>query len=556
MTPDSFTSDAQPPRRGQPAVKAAGPPIHPLPSGKRSNSPLPEPVGMDEVEADKAEAIAARPGFLRRGLLGITDCWDQRRTPALLVSVIVHTLLLLLLALFTVATQLGAGDAFRFTASILSAPEDQPLSTLVIDGDDSSATSAPVVEPSETQVSQPQAGSDSAEVVAELLKLGSTAPPPAQAEAQNEFQQILAASSSQLQAAFVSSGISSRRPDQRQRRAMQFGATAQSEQAVENALAWLAAHQLPSGAWSLVHDAGPCNGRCANPGSKERFDPAATGLALLAFMGAGYTHESGKYQDTVNRGVYFLYQIMEETHEGGSFLYTSDRGMYNHGIAAFALCEAYQMTLDKDLEKAAQLAVDFIVSAQNYAGGWGYLPGKPGDLTISGWQVMALKSAHSAGLYIPGPVTFKLDGFLKTQRLEGTHFFGYGKPDKSPTCTAIGQMIRLFRGAGTTDGSVLDAATYLKGIGTSQTDVYFNYYVSLFLFHIGGPLWEDWNTPVREYLIKTQATSGHEAGSWYFENPYGKEGGRLYTTAMAAMTLEVYYRFSPLYNQTDVKFEL
>jgi hypothetical protein len=69
-------------------------------------------------------------------------------------------------------------------------------------------------------------------------------------------------------------------------------------------------------------------------------------------------------------------------------------------------------------------------------------------------------------------------------------------------------------------------------------------------------MWEEWNQRCRDYLISTQSTEGHEAGSWYFENHFGKEGGRLYTTAMAAMTLEVYYRFSPLYQQTDDPFEL
>jgi hypothetical protein len=114
----------------------------------------------------------------------------------------------------------------------------------------------------------------------------------------------------------------------------------------------------------------------------------------------------------------------------------------------------------------------------------------------------------------------------------------------------------MFRGTSTTDPLVLDAAQYFLKKGLSRNDIYYNYYGSLYLFHIGGPLWQQWNAPVRDYLIQTQATGGHEAGSWYFENPYGKEGGRLYTTAMAAMTLEVYYRFSPLYQQVNKPFEL
>ncbi len=61
---------------------------------------------------------------------------------------------------------------------------------------------------------------------------------------------------------------------------------------------------------------------------------------------------------------------------------------------------------------------------------------------------------------------------------------------------------------------------------------------------------------MREFLIRSQSQSGHEAGSWYFEDTFAQEGGRLYTTAMSCMTLEVYYRFSPLYQQADKPFEL
>ncbi len=485
----------------------------------------------------------------------LDDMFSRRSTPAFLVSIIVHTVGLLLLALLTLAVSRNASETFSFEASVgEKTPNDQPV--VLTPGNSQSAPTSNVPEIEEQPPTTTQLTEGDATSVAELLRPGPETSTQAPSMASQSFAQVLAATNSNLNMSFVATGVDGRSPRERARRALNSGGTVRSEAAVENALRWLAEHQMASGGWSLVHDSGKCDGRCRNTGSPERFDPAATGLALLAFLGAGYTHQDGKYKETVNRGVYFLYQIMEDTPQGGSFLYTSDRGMYNHGIAAFAMCEAYQMTLDPDLKRAAQRAVDFIVSAQNYAGGWGYLPAKPGDLTISGWQVMALKSAHAAGLDIPAPVTFRLDQFLKTQQLEDTHFYGYRRPDKSPTCTTIGNLIRLFRGTTASDPDILAAAEYLQGLGSSDSDVYFNYYVSLFLFHIGGPIWESWNEPVRDYLINTQATGGHEAGSWYFDNQYGKEGGRLYTTAMAAMTLEVYYRYSPIYQQVGDKFEL
>jgi len=357
-------------------------------------------------------------------------------------------------------------------------------------------------------------------------------------------------------ATLAATGVDGRSAENRDRTAKARGGTLESELAVERALDWLAAHQLPSGGWSLIHDGGKCNGQCKNNGSGARYEPAATGLALLAFLGAGYTHKSGKHQRTVHDGVYYLLQIMEEAHNTGSFLHQSERGMYNHGIAAFALCEAYQLSGDQDLKQPAQLAVNFIFSAQNYSGGWGYLPKQPGDLTISGWQMMAIKSAHAAGLDVPSSVILRVDNFLDTKQVPSGIFYGYSTPEKDPTCSAIGVLLRLFRGWSHTDPRALELAQFLVKKGRSNGDVYYNYYATLLLFHLGGPAWDTWNPAIREHLVKTQNQSGHEAGSWFFEDQYAKEGGRVYMTAMCAMTLEVYYRFSPLYQQADRPFKL
>jgi hypothetical protein len=56
--------------------------------------------------------------------------------------------------------------------------------------------------------------------------------------------------------------------------------------------------------------------------------------------------------------------------------------------------------------------------------------------------------------------------------------------------------------------------------------------------------------------VRTQATTGHERGSWFFQDQHGLKGGRLYTTAMCAMMLEVYYRHMPLYETVAVEDDL
>lgn len=475
---------------------------------------------------------------------------EARRTPALLVSIIVHTSILLLLALWTLADRGGPGNTFDFqVTNTLNPVESEPVKMLVSLGEQPAPPSSSATD----AIEDPRDTSRSASI-SELLTL--QGPKEAQIDSGGALAELLEATSIRLNASFASTGVEGRQLEKRRDVALANGGTLKSEQAVENALVWLAEHQRPNGSWSLVHSSGNCNGRCSHDGSKDRFDTAATGLSLLAFLGAGYTHREGKHRETVRRGIYFLLQVVEETSEGGSFLYQSDRGMYNHGIATFALCEAYQLTGDKDLRPTAQRAVDFIASAQNYRGGWGYLPKQPGDLTISGWQIMALKSAFAAGLDVPASNILRIDPFLDSQQSQGGVFYGYRKPGESPTCTAIALLVRLFRGMTHSDPRILEGAEYFQKSGPTLTDAYSNYYSTLFLFHVGGPFWKDWNPKMREHLIQTQSQYGHEAGSWYFDNPYGQEGGRLYTTAMCAMTLEVYYRFAPLYQQVDLSFEL
>ncbi len=481
------------------------------------------------------------------------------RTPAALVSFIVHTVLLLMLALLTVAPQVGVPHSNTFESATGEGTEDDAIDQTVeilAPGDSLAAPADLVIQMQDTL---PSTGARSEAVLNQSLGELQRIDPSATvaATAQSSLSSTLSQATSNLSiATLAATGVEGRSAENRDRTAKARGGTLESELAVERALDWLAAHQLPSGGWSLVHDGGKCNGQCKNNGSDSRYEPAATGLALLAFLGAGYTHKSGKHQRAVQAGIYYLLQIMEEANNTGSFLNRSERGMYNHGIAAFALCEAYQLSGDQDLKQPTQLAVNFICSAQNYAGGWGYLPKQPGDLTITGWQMMAIKSAHAAGLDVPSAVILRIDNFLDTKQVPSGVFYGYAAPQKDPTCSAIGVLLRLFRGWAHTDPRALELGQFLVKKGRSNGDVYYNYYATLLLFHLGGPAWNTWNPSIREHLVKTQSQSGHEVGSWFFEDQYAKEGGRLYTTAMCAMTLEVYYRFSPLYQQADRPFEL
>ncbi|MEM7474776.1 MAG: prenyltransferase/squalene oxidase repeat-containing protein [Planctomycetota bacterium] len=511
----------------------------------------------DEKPGKEPDALREGKKWIR-GLLdipttifrGLFPSKDYSRAPAFLTSLITHTALLLLLVLISWPTAPTALRQSSFSMRASDSSLQTPVLELLAAGD-SLAPPSPEFEKIDIPLQQ---AAQAAVALSEILSM--EAPTSAESQQQGAFDHLLKATELSGNGAFASTGVEGRDQKRRRQVALENGGTIETEKAVEEALRWLAEHQRPNGSWSLLHTKDACGNDCPNEGSKDRFDTAATGLALLAFLGAGHTHREGEYRQVVRRGVYFLLQVMENTPQGASLMYQSERGMYNHGIASFAICEAYQLTSDPDLKKAAQETVDFIMTAQGYSGGWGYLPKKPGDLTLSGWQVMALKSAFAAGLDVSPSTIMRVDKFLDSQQMEGGVFYGYRKPAKSPTCTSIALLLRMFRGVSHTDPRILEGALFLSKLGPTRDDAYYNYYATLFLFHVGGPRWEIWNESMREHLIRSQAKMGHARGSWYFENAYGKEGGRLYTTAMCAMTLEVYYRYSPLYRQTDIDFEL
>lgn len=373
-------------------------------------------------------------------------------------------------------------------------------------------------------------------------------------------------------------GMEGRNLANRRAAALAGGGTAQSEAAVEAALRWFAEHQWPDGGWRFdLEECPTCKGYCRDSGT-HKSSTAATGLALLCYLGAGYTHEEGKYQEVVSRGLYYLQERMTITSFGGDL---RDKGadremavpaggllaginlaaaqrdtMYSQGIASLALTEAYAMTRDRSLREPAELAVKFIINAQYDDGGWRYTPRfevpMGGDATVSGWQIAVLKSASLAGIDVPYEVWMKISDFLDSIQLDGGSRYLYvqgDSPNRRTAASAIGLLCRMIGGWPKEHRPLQQGAARLDG---QLRDVYTNYYTSQVLHHLGGPNWMKWNPRMRDALVKSQSKDGHEAGSWYFAESHSSSGGRLYTTAMATMTLEVYYRYMPLYKETFV----
>ncbi len=345
-------------------------------------------------------------------------------------------------------------------------------------------------------------------------------------------------------------GLEGRGGEARKAMLRKYGGTKGSEAAVAHALEWLAAHQMADGGWDFDHTRGPCKGRCSHPGIGPPARNAATSMALLPFLGAGQTHKEGKYKATVERGLAYLIKHMRVRSGMGDFM-EAGGNMYSHGLATITLCEAYAMTNDPGLLKPAQMALNFIAYAQDpVGGGWRYQPKQAGDTSVSGWQIMAIKSGHMAYLKVPRNVFLGASKFLDfVQAADGARY-GYVLPDdRRASTTSVGLLCRMYLGWSKDKPALKAGVEYLHQLGPS-VNMYYNYYATQVLRQYGGQYWKDWNAVMRDRLVKSQETKGHAKGSWYFPKaPHAVRGGRLYCTSMAAMILEVYYRYMPLYGK-------
>jgi hypothetical protein len=335
------------------------------------------------------------------------------------------------------------------------------------------------------------------------------------------------------------------------------GGTRATERAVAGALDWIARHQGQRGNWSLDYRHQCKGGLCSGPGDEKlKSDSAATGLALLPFLGAGQTHKSkGPYQTRINKGILWL---VKQQDADGDLSGKCFQPMYAHGIATLALCEAYGLTRDPNVGNAAQKAVLYIEQAQNEGtGGWRYVPQEAGDTSVFGWQIMALKSAQLAGLSVNSVVLENAHKWLhsvaKGKYLGLYSYQPYGEVRLS--MTAVGMLCTQYLGVGRNDPPMLEGMQYLIDNlpdNTVNRDTYYWYYATLAMHNFGGPEWDAWNRKMRRVLVNSQIKEGCASGSWDPAQPtvdvWGIRGGRLMMTTFNALTLEVYYRYLPLFN--------
>ncbi len=338
------------------------------------------------------------------------------------------------------------------------------------------------------------------------------------------------------------------------------GATPQTEAAVTAALAWMAKVQAADGHWDArAHGAGRellVSGR-DRQGAGMHAETGLTGLALLAFLASGHTHQEGRYQDNVRRGLEYLLsaQRYDGALGGNASTYAF---MYCHAMAACAISEAYGMTGDAALGEPVRRAVNYTLAAQDpNGGGWRYNPRDPGDTSQLGWQLMVLKSAELGGISIPELAKQRALAYLEQASSGQYGGLAAYRPVEAPTrsMTAEALACRSFLGMNPASAAAKEAADFIASElpGQGRKNFYYWYYGTLGMYYLQGTQWHRWNAALQRKLTASQRNSGALAGSWDPDTVWGGYGGRVYSTALATLCLEVYYRFLPLYLQASAR---
>lgn len=351
-----------------------------------------------------------------------------------------------------------------------------------------------------------------------------------------------------------------RAPDRRPALVLSGGGGEHTERAVASALQWLVANQEPDGHWDAARFGG---GREAPMADRQRnraganADSGITGLALLALLGSGQTHLQGGAKQSIQFGLeYLLRQQAADGNLGGNAgLYAQ---MYCHGIALLALGEACVASDDQRLRPYLQQGVRFTLNAQHpTTGGWRYQPGDRGDTSQFGWQVMSLRTAQLAGIEVPAQTRTGMLRFLQSvssTRQPGLASYRRGERP-TPSMTAEALVCRFFLQVPRDTATETGVVELLRRSLPSPTPVnyYYWYYGSLGLFQLGGEPWKIWNRALLQTLLPRQRTDGPEAGSWDPDSVWGNYGGRVYTTALATLCLQTYYRYPQMAPRTALQ---
>ncbi len=336
------------------------------------------------------------------------------------------------------------------------------------------------------------------------------------------------------------------------------GGDAKTEAAVMASLRWLKHTQKADGSF------------IANAKAYAEREVAMASLAVLAFLAHGERPgdpQCEEFGDTVQRAVEFLIKSGAKKGSGSN-------GGYGLAMQAYALSEAYGMTMNPNVGAAAAKAIELIVKGQHETGCWQYNMENPhprDDVSLSGWCTQALKAAHLARVKVNG-----LDEAYK-RSLKGMKFmadpktgrFWYAKEsgknsELSVGMTSIAVLCMQLLGASTdpvcqAGMKVLDEALSQPTFNpkeiktnTRPTAQYYCYYATQVRFFQGGQRWTTWNNQMKPLYLSAQQLikdtyewkgKKYDMGFWESEDQHADHPTM--DTCLAALQLMVYYRNLP-----------
>ncbi len=514
--------------------------------------------------------------------------------PAWIISLAVHALLLLIMSLIVFGAMMDEEEPPVRIAAIEPPPEDKEeekeertLEEVDVTIEDEIITDQPIVTDLDVPIEEMET-EDPVEEEAVEPKGREEAVATAEAGGAMAFMAIGAGGG-------ASGAFGSRTGGGKKRAVGRNGGSRASESAVNAALIWFKKHQSDNGMWDVDAYMDNCqeNPKCepgtARTNANGDGDTACTGYAILCFLGAGYDHKTpGKFKDTVQKGLDWLISVQNDDGTFG----TTKRN-YEGPVCTMAICEAYAMTMDPKLKAPAQKGVNMLLERQArtdkypYGTGWDYTRANPKriDASVTGWCVMALKAAKSAGLDVgdgwegskqwfeghwrasnPGkdPNSISSDEksyFAYTWDSVGNQIgFNFGQmaaapdPAKRRPIECVGGLAGVFLGKRPGDGmldSLINTIMDEQVPKSWPCNTYWMYYNTLAVFQYGGQNWKTWNGQVRDMLVEAQHGNGTGCfnGSWDYEKTGGRishhieDVGRLLSTAYCCLSLEVYYRY-------------
>lgn len=313
--------------------------------------------------------------------------------------------------------------------------------------------------------------------------------------------------------------------------------------AVDRGVEFLARSQLPDGSW-------------LSPMGKNT---GIVSLGILALLAAGHEPGRGQFGETIDRALRFILD-----HQRDGMILTTDTShgpMYEHGISTLLLGEVLGMANEErpgfeKIHRVHRSAVNLILRAQNVpkdpssAGGWRYTPSSiDSDLSVTGWQLLALRAAQDAGLAVPRRNIAQAVEYVRrcAHPSGGFSYMPGGDPNIARTGTGI--LALEICGAYGSPEARRGGEWLLKNPLKFQGPFFYYsvYYSSQAMYQLGGEMWERWRPVSEGILLENQRADG----SWPAppSETHEHQAGPAYTTAMAILSLAVDYKFLPIYQR-------